>query len=97
MFKTCYCPGLSKPPSTFRFRGLSASSLSKLEEYESRIREEEAALLAAQAPKKSKAKAGDTTKRKAANQISRGVDKLKKVNTVGMTKLSSFFQKAAKE
>jgi len=36
---------------------------------------------------------GGAKKRKAAAQTSKGVEKLKKVSTRGMAKLSSFFQK----
>ena len=32
-------------------------------------------------------------KRKATNQVSKGVEKLKKANVKGMSKISSFFQK----
>ena len=50
--------------------------------------------------KEEAAEAGDddqsTKKRKATTQASRGVDKLKKVSTRGMNKLSSFFQAPAK-
>ncbi|CAE6518337.1 unnamed protein product [Rhizoctonia solani] len=46
---------------------------------------------AAEAGKGSKAKAGD--KRKAGAQASRGVDKLKKANTKGMSSLNTFFGK----
>lgn len=35
----------------------------------------------------------DGKKRKASTQASKGVEKLKKVNTKGMAKLSTFFQK----
>ena len=38
----------------------------------------------------------DGKKRKAKGQASSGVEKLKKVNTKGMAKLSSFFQKKEK-
>ena len=38
----------------------------------------------------------DGKKRKAKGQASSGVEKLKKVNTRGMAKLSSFFQKKEK-
>jgi ribonuclease H2 subunit B len=67
-----------------------------LEDHETRLREEEAAFLAAKAPKKSKANGTEPSKRKAATQISRGADKLKRANTTGMSKLSSFFQKPGK-
>lgn len=36
----------------------------------------------------------DGKKRKAATQASKGVEKLKKVNTKGMAMLSTFFQKS---
>jgi len=76
---------------------MSCFDLSRLEEYEQRLREEAAALLAAQAPKKkSNLNVVEGSKRKATTQISRGVDKLKKANTAGMSKLSSFFQKPTK-
>jgi ribonuclease H2 subunit B len=38
----------------------------------------------------------DSKKRKGLAKVSQGVERLKKVNTVGMAKLSSFFQKATK-
>jgi ribonuclease H2 subunit B len=47
----------------------------------------------ASAPPKEKVKASADKKRKSA-KASVGVEKLKKVNTTGMAKLSSFFSKA---
>jgi len=67
-----------------------------LDEYIEKIREEDAARLSLKPTKKTKANGTESAKRKAANQISRGADKLKKADTSRMNKLSSFFQKATK-
>jgi len=75
---------------------LAQYDLSQYEDFIFKLREEEAAQFAQNALKKPKINGMEPTKRKAAMQISRGVDKLKKVNTTGMAKLSNFFTKAAK-
>lgn len=65
-----------------------------LDDHLNRIREEDGAQLSAK--QKKKGKGSEAGKRKAPTQISRGVDKLKKTSTIGMSKLSSFFQKPTK-
>jgi ribonuclease H2 subunit B len=76
-------------------------SFTTLDAHIKALKDEEAAIALAGAPgrkKKSRAAADeieddDGKKRKAKTKASQGVEKLKKVNLSGMTKISSFFQK----
>jgi len=75
---------------------MGMNSFSRLNEY-TNANKEEALKVAAAAPAKTQTKEDNKTKgaekkRKGAKS-SQGVDKLKKVDTTGMAKLSSFFNK----
>ena len=68
-------------------------SFSDLEAHLESMRIIEDAVMQDTKAKKEDAQEAEGKKRKAATQKSRGVEKLKKANIKGMSKLSSFFQK----
>lgn len=71
-----------------------SGSFSSLDAYRAALQDDATAPIAKTSAGASAITAADKgTKRKAEKQGSRGVEKLKKANTAGMAKLSSFFQK----
>lgn len=93
---------LSSVVSRGRLHETCLCSFTALDTYQAELKNEYASATAAHMSaveaKESKSSLGETTenakKRKGAVKGSHGVEKLKKANTKGMAKLSSFFQKA---
>lgn len=95
---TCYCSDGFRIFVPLSLTSGILRSFTRFDAHIKALKDEEVANALVGAPGKKKSRAAgevddDGKKRKAKTKASQGVEKLKKVNVSGMSKISSFFQK----